>query len=50
MYGKHLPFKAAKVFGGVNINPQIKQLRSGVDILIATPGRLRDLIQQGRSI
>lgn len=47
MYGKHLPFKSAKVFGGVNINPQIRQLRSGVDILIATPGRLLDLIQQG---
>jgi len=47
MYGKHLPFTPAKVFGGVNINPQIKQLRSGVDILIATPGRLLDLIQQG---
>ena len=47
MYGKYLPFKSAKVFGGVNINPQIRQLRSGVDILIATPGRLLDLIQQG---
>ena len=47
MYGKYLPFTPAKVFGGVNINPQIKQLRSGVDILIATPGRLLDLIQQG---
>jgi ATP-dependent RNA helicase RhlE len=47
MYGKYLPFKSAKVFGGVNINPQIKQLQSGVDILIATPGRLLDLIKQG---
>ncbi len=47
MYGKYLPFKLAKVFGGVNINPQIKELRSGVDILIATPGRLLDLIGQG---
>ena len=47
MYGKYLPFKSAKVFGGVRINPQIKQLQSGVDILIATPGRLLDLIQQG---
>ena len=47
MYGKYLPFKSAKIFGGVNINPQIRQLRSGVDILIATPGRLLDLIQQG---
>ena len=47
MYGKYLPFKSDKVFGGVNINPQIKELRSGVDILIATPGRLLDLIGQG---
>jgi ATP-dependent RNA helicase RhlE len=47
MYGKYLPFKAAKIFGGVNIKPQIRQLRSGVDILVATPGRLLDLIQQG---
>lgn len=47
MYGKYLPFKSAKVFGGVKIKPQIRQLQSGVDILIATPGRLLDLIQQG---
>ncbi len=47
MYSKYLALKSAKVFGGVKINPQIKQLRSGVDILIATPGRLLDLIQQG---
>ncbi len=47
MYGKYLPLKSAKVFGGVKINPQIRQLRAGVDILIATPGRLLDLIQQG---
>ena len=46
MYGKYLPLKAATVYGGVNINPQITQLRRGVDILIATPGRLLDLIQQ----
>lgn len=41
-YGKHLPLKTAVVFGGVNINPQIAQLRRGVDILVATPGRLLD--------
>lgn len=46
-YGKYLPFKCAVVFGGVKINPQIEQLRRGVDILVATPGRLLDLYQQG---
>lgn len=47
VYGKYLPLKSTVVFGGVNINPQIKTLRSGVDILIATPGRLLDLVSQG---
>lgn len=46
-YGKFLSFKSAVVFGGVKINPQIAQLRKGVDILVATPGRLLDLHQQG---
>ncbi|MEE9426042.1 MAG: DEAD/DEAH box helicase [Methylococcales bacterium] len=46
-YGKHLPLKSAVVFGGVNINPQISKLRQGVDILVATPGRLLDHLQQG---
>jgi ATP-dependent RNA helicase RhlE len=46
-YGAHLPFKSAVVFGGVKINPQIAQLRKGVDILVATPGRLLDQYQQG---
>jgi ATP-dependent RNA helicase RhlE len=46
-YGKHLPLKSAVVFGGVNINPQISKLRQGIDILVATPGRLLDHIQQG---
>ena len=46
-YGAHLPFKCAVVFGGVKINPQIAKLRRGVDILVATPGRLLDLHQQG---
>lgn len=46
-YGKHLPLKSLVVFGGVNIKPQIKELRNGVDILVATPGRLLDLCNQG---
>ena len=46
-YGKHLPLKSVVVFGGVKINPQIAALRKGVDILVATPGRLLDLYQQG---
>ena len=41
-YGRHLPLKSTTVFGGVNINPQIQSLRRGVDILVATPGRLLD--------
>lgn len=45
-YGKYLPLKSAVVFGGVKINPQMQKLRSGVDILIATPGRLLDLYKQ----
>ncbi len=46
-YGAHMPFKSTVVFGGVKINPQIAVLRKGVDILVATPGRLLDLYQQG---
>lgn len=42
-YGKYTDLKIAAVFGGVSINPQIKGLKQGVDILIATPGRLIDL-------
>jgi ATP-dependent RNA helicase RhlE len=41
-YGRHLPLKSAVIFGGVKINPQINKLRNGVDILVATPGRLLD--------
>ncbi len=41
-YGRHLQIKSTTVFGGVNINPQIHALRRGVDILVATPGRLLD--------
>lgn len=46
IYGKHLALSSAVVFGGVKINPQITRLRRGVDILIATPGRLIDLYEQ----
>ena len=46
-YGKHLPVRGAVLFGGVNQNPQVKKLRRGLDVLIATPGRLLDLMQQG---
>ncbi len=45
-YGKYLPLKSMTMFGGVNINPQITQLRGRVDILVATPGRLLDHVQQ----
>jgi ATP-dependent RNA helicase RhlE len=45
-YGKHLPIASLAVFGGVGINPQIANLRRGVDIVVATPGRLLDHIQQ----
>jgi len=41
-YGRFLPLRTAVVFGGVNINPQIRQFQKGVDILVATPGRLLD--------
>lgn len=43
LYGKNLPLTSAVVFGGVKINPQMQKLRGGVDILVATPGRLMDL-------
>jgi ATP-dependent RNA helicase RhlE len=45
-YGKYVQVRITQVFGGVNINPQISALRSGCDILVATPGRLLDLAQQ----
>lgn len=45
-YGKHLPLRSTVVFGGVKINPQMMKLRKGVDILVATPGRLLDLYNQ----
>lgn len=46
-YGKYLKFKSAIIFGGVGIQPQIAALRQGVDIVIATPGRLLDHVSQG---
>ncbi|MCD6582572.1 MAG: DEAD/DEAH box helicase [Desulfuromusa sp.] len=42
-YGKHLSLKSSVVYGGVKINPQMMKLRGGVDVLVATPGRLLDL-------
>lgn len=45
-YGKYLPLRSAVVFGGVKINPQMMRMRRGVDVLVATPGRLLDLYQQ----
>ncbi len=47
MYGKYLPFSHTVIFGGVGINPQISRINKGVDIVIATPGRLLDLVGQG---
>lgn len=46
-YGKYLPLTSGVIFGGVGINPQIKLLKTGVDTLVATPGRLLDHIGQG---
>jgi ATP-dependent RNA helicase RhlE len=46
-YGEHLPLRSAVIFGGVGINPQKDALRRGVDILVATPGRLLDHAGQG---
>jgi ATP-dependent RNA helicase RhlE len=45
-YGAHLPLKSLVMFGGVGMNPQISALKSGIDILVATPGRLLDHCQQ----
>ena len=46
-YGRHTGLRCTVLFGGVNQNPQTAALRSGVDIVIATPGRLLDLMKQG---
>jgi ATP-dependent RNA helicase RhlE len=45
-YGRYLPFRSATIFGGVSIRPQLTELRKGIDIIVATPGRLLDHIQQ----
>jgi len=45
-YGRHLPFRTAVIYGGVSINTQIANLRKGVDVVVATPGRLLDHLQQ----
>ncbi len=46
IYGKHIALKSVVIYGGVNMNPQIKALHAGVEILVATPGRLLDHVQQ----
>ncbi len=46
-YGRHTGLKSTVIFGGVNQNPQVNAIKQGVDILIATPGRLLDIINQG---
>lgn len=46
-YGKHVPLRAAAVFGGVGDQPQIRALQAGTDIIVATPGRLLDLMSRG---
>ena len=46
-YGKYLQLTSTVIFGGVGMNPQVARIKKGVDILVATPGRLLDLEQQG---
>ncbi|NCA69736.1 MAG: DEAD/DEAH box helicase [Sphingobacteriia bacterium] len=46
-YGQHLPLRSAVIFGGVGMQPQVDRLRQGVDILVATPGRLLDHVGRG---
>ncbi len=48
-YGGHTNLHVSVIFGGVGYAPQIRALRSGLDVLVATPGRLQDLIQQGHA-
>jgi ATP-dependent RNA helicase RhlE len=45
-YGRHVPVRSAVVYGGVPMEPQVRQLLAGVEILVATPGRLLDLVGQ----
>ena len=46
-YGRHLDIRHAVIFGGVGQGPQTNSLRRGIDVLVATPGRLIDLMEQG---
>jgi ATP-dependent RNA helicase RhlE len=46
-YARHLPLRMATIFGGVAERPQIQSLRNGIDLVVATPGRLLDLMNQG---
>ncbi|MDR3214243.1 MAG: DEAD/DEAH box helicase [Azoarcus sp.] len=45
-YGKYLPFRCLCAYGGVDIKPQIEEIRRGIEVLVATPGRLLDLVEQ----
>ncbi|HEY9129788.1 MAG TPA: DEAD/DEAH box helicase [Sulfurovum sp.] len=45
-YGKYMPYRSCVIFGGVGINPQLAALRKGVEIVVATPGRLLDIADQ----
>ena len=47
LYGRHIAFKQTSIFGGVGQNPQVAALKRGVDVIVATPGRLLDLVNQG---
>ncbi|MFO7787138.1 MAG: DEAD/DEAH box helicase, partial [Halospina sp.] len=47
VYGRHLPLRSVAIYGGAGIGPQIRQLKSGMDILVATPGRLMDHMERG---
>ena len=47
LYGSHIAFKQTSIFGGVGQNPQVAALKRGVDVIVATPGRLLDLVNQG---
>ena len=46
IYGRHLPFRTAVIFGGVSINTQFSKLKKGADVIVATPGRLLDHLQR----
>ena len=45
-YGKYLPLRSTCIYGGVDMNPQMQELRRGIEIVVATPGRLLDHVQQ----